>query len=61
MLDSVLREWTDVSNSFAIFASVTWNCYEILWLYIDKSRLQGIPQNVYLFIMGIQYIHIEYG
>ena len=23
------------------------NCYEILWLYIDKDRLQGIKQNFY--------------
>ena len=23
------------------------NCYEMLWLHIDKGRLQGIPQNFY--------------
>ena len=27
--------------------SLRLNCYEMLWLYIDKSRLQGIPQSFY--------------
>ena len=27
--------------------SLRFNCFEIFWLYIDNSRLQGIPQNFY--------------
>ena len=44
----ILSDWTDVINSFAIFASVKllWNVMPG-WLYIDKGRLQGIPQNFY--------------
>ena len=42
----ILSDWTDVINSFAIFASVKllWN---VMVIYIDKGRLQGIPQNFY--------------
>ena len=47
--------------------SLRLNCYEILWLYIYKSRLQGIQQSFYgnypknYFFMRFQYNHIEYG
>ena len=27
--------------------SLRLNCCEMLWLYVDKSRLQGIPQSFY--------------
>ena len=41
-LSWILSDWTGVINSFAICASV-----EMLWLCIDKSRLQGIPLSFY--------------
>ena len=65
MQDMILSDRTDVLilSQFSLWL----NCFEMLWLYIDKSRLQVIPQSIYgsypreLFIMGIQYFRIEYG
>ena len=43
------------------------NCYEMLWLYIDKSRLQVIPQSIYgsypknSLSWEFIYFRIEYG
>ena len=42
------------------------NCYEMLWLDLYKNQLQANPFSFYsnisreLFIIGIQYIYIEY-
>ena len=61
----MLSGWTDIINSFAISQfSLRLNCYEMLTLYIDNCRLQGIPKSFHgnypknsSFIMGIQYLH----
>ena len=38
---------TELTLSIRSQFSLQLNCYEMLWLYIDKGRLQGIPQNFY--------------
>ena len=38
---------TELTLSIRSQFSLQLNCYEMLWLYIDKDRLQGIPQNFY--------------
>ena len=35
----ILSDWTDIINSQF---SLRLNCYEMLWLYIDNSRLQAL-------------------
>ena len=38
---------TELTLSIRSQFSLQLNCYEMLWLYKDKSRLQDIPQNFY--------------